>query len=156
MSKKCSFCGSYESEVEKLIVGEIDGEKVYICDKCVGACSEIIKSFKKDKELEKFDLENFPYPREIKQYLDQYIIGQDDAKKAVSLAIYNHQKQVQNNVVNDDIILDKSNVLFVGPTGCGKTEIIRAIKAFLKKYDVPVAIADASSLTAPGYVGDDI
>ena len=156
MSKKCSFCGSHESEVEKLIVGEIDGEKVYICDKCVGTCSEIIKSFKKDKELEKFDLENFPYPREIKQYLDHYIIGQDDAKKAVSLAIYNHQKQVQNNVVNDDIILDKSNVLFVGPTGCGKTEIIRAIKAFLKKYDVPVAIADASSLTAPGYVGDDI
>ena len=93
MSKKCSFCGRYESEVEKLIVGEIDGEKVYICDKCVGACSEIIKSFKKDKELEKFDLENFPYPREIKQYLDQYIIGQDDAKKAVSFALSNLYQQ---------------------------------------------------------------
>ncbi len=150
----CSFCGKNSEEVKKLIAGP----DVYICDECVDLCHGILTGHpaKRDSDLvvsEDDDGESsIPTPRMIKGYLDQYVIGQDAAKTTISVAVYNHFKRLENPVV-DDVEIEKSNILMVGPTGSGKTLIVQTIARFL---DVPLAIADATSLTEAGYVGDDV
>lgn len=139
----CSFCFKIALEVKKLIAGP----KVYICDECVNLCYGILttEEVKKDKTA-------LPSPKSIKAHLDQYVIGQDAAKSAIAVAVYNHYKRLNNPVV-DDVELDKSNILLLGPTGSGKTLLAQSIARFL---DVPFAIADATSLTEAGYVGEDV
>lgn len=153
---RCSFCGKGQDEVQKLIAGP----GVYICDECIHLCNMILaeeagESAAKAKAAEPlFPLSEVPKPREIKEYLDQYVIGQDLAKKAVSVAVYNHFKRISNNMAEEsDVELQKSNVLLMGPTGCGKTLIAQSLA---KKLDVPFAMADATTLTEAGYVGEDV
>ncbi len=152
---RCSFCGKSQEEVQKLIAGP----GVNICDECVHLCNMILveesdESAAKPKPAEPFSLAEVPKPKEIKEYLDQYVIGQELAKKAVSVAVYNHYKRVGNYEAEDsDVELQKSNVLLLGPTGCGKTLIARTLA---KKLDVPFAMADATTLTEAGYVGEDV
>ncbi|RYE91855.1 MAG: AAA family ATPase, partial [Oxalobacteraceae bacterium] len=150
----CSFCTKPSTEVKKLIAGDA----VYICDECIDLCHGILhespnaeKRDGKSKESDDSDAE-VPTPRSIKQHLDQYIIGQDVAKTAVAVAVYNHYKRLNNPIV-DGVELEKSNILLLGPTGCGKTLIAQSIARLL---DVPFAIADCTALTEAGYVGDDV
>ncbi|MDI9370117.1 MAG: ATP-dependent Clp protease ATP-binding subunit ClpX [Synergistota bacterium] len=151
---RCSFCGKSQEEVHKLIAGP----GVNICDECVHLCNMILVEESEDpsksKVAEPFSLAEAPKPKEIKEYLDQYVIGQELAKKAVSVAVYNHYKRVGSFEAKDnDVELQKSNVLLMGPTGCGKTLIARTLA---KKLDVPFAMADATTLTEAGYVGEDV
>src|SRR5947209_1940020 len=144
----CSFCGKSQRQVKKLIAGP----GVYICDECIDLCNEII-----DEELTappSFDIENLPKPREIYDVLNEYVVGQEQAKRTLSVAVYNHYKRVQMMQSDDnDIELQKSNILLLGPTGCGKTLLAQTLAKIL---NVPFAIADATALTEAGYVGEDV
>ncbi len=144
----CSFCGKSQRQVKKLIAGP----GVYICDECIDLCNEII-----DEELAApagLDIENLPKPREICDVLDEYVVGQDPSKRTLSVAVYNHYKRVQMmNSSDSDIELQKSNILLLGPTGCGKTLLAQTLARVL---NVPFAIADATALTEAGYVGEDV
>jgi ATP-dependent Clp protease ATP-binding subunit ClpX len=144
----CSFCGKSQRQVKKLIAGP----GVYICDECIDLCNEII-----DEEMvapASFDISDLPKPREIYNVLDEYVIGQDNAKRTLSVAVYNHYKRVQMMAVDDaEIELQKSNILLLGPTGCGKTLLAQTLARIL---NVPFAIADATALTEAGYVGEDV
>lgn len=148
--RTCSFCGRDASEVEKIIHGP---GNVSICNECVKTCQEILKSSKTSSSTS--ELDEIPTPREIKEYLDQYVIGQEEAKKVLSVAVYNHYKRVKyaDKIAEADIEIDKSNVLLIGPTGTGKTLLARTLA---KKLNVPFAIADATTLTEAGYVGEDV
>lgn len=144
---KCSFCGKSQDQVRRLIAGP----GVYICDECIELCSEIIAEELEEKN--QVDISSLPKPQEIKNHLDQYVIGQDDAKKSLAVAVYNHYKRINFPVKNGDIELSKSNVLLLGPTGSGKTLLAQTLAKFLQ---VPFAIADATTLTEAGYVGEDV
>mgnify|MGYP000367139152 FL=1 len=145
---RCSFCGKTDEQVRKMIAGP-DG--AYICDECVGICSEIIEE-EVLTEIEDSDTINLLKPKEIKAFLDEYVIGQDDAKKVLSVAVYNHYKRVLAQEVSD-VELQKSNILMLGPTGSGKTLLAQTLAKLL---NVPFAIADATALTEAGYVGEDV
>jgi ATP-dependent Clp protease ATP-binding subunit ClpX len=142
----CSFCGKNQKEVTKLIAGPA----VYICDECIQLCSEIIEE-ETEKDAEK--VENQLIPKEIKQLLDDYVIEQDHAKKILAVAVYNHYKRLDTTINTGDVELQKSNILLIGPTGCGKTLLAQTLARFL---NVPFTIADATSLTEAGYVGEDV
>jgi len=142
----CSFCGRGEHEVKNLIRG-IAGN---ICDECIVMCHNIIDSSKEDIRQEEFEA---PIPSRIKAYLDQYVIGQDSAKEIISVAVYNHYKRIFKQKYEDDVDLEKSNILMIGPTGSGKTLIAQTLARFLQ---VPFAISDATTLTEAGYVGEDV
>ncbi|MBQ6757419.1 MAG: ATP-dependent Clp protease ATP-binding subunit ClpX [Oscillospiraceae bacterium] len=148
---RCSFCGKSENEVDRLI----GGQGVYICNECVRLCSDIIGDEFTDMTYDENDpvdaLQNVPKPREIKEYLDEYIIGQDEAKKSIAVAVYNHYKRISSP--STDTELQKSNVLIIGPTGSGKTLFAQTLARMLQ---VPFAIADATTLTEAGYVGEDV
>lgn len=149
MPPVCSFCGRSGDEVEKLIAGP----GVYICNECIEVCQNILKEEMKNdphRQAVKFEL---PVPSEIKAHLDQYVIGQDDAKIALAVAVYNHYKRIQSENSGDDVELQKSNIVMLGPTGSGKTLLAQTLARFL---DVPFAISDATSLTEAGYVGEDV
>jgi len=147
----CSFCGKAASQKDTFIEGP---ENVCICNECVDLCSNIFTQNKKQKSKSKIDLENMPKPKEIKEYLDQYIIGQDHAKKYLAVAVHNHYKRLFHAYSdNNDVEIDKSNVLMVGPTGSGKTLLAKTLATFLK---VPFAICDATTVTEAGYVGEDV
>ncbi len=145
---KCSFCGKYQDQVKRLIAGP---GGVYICDECVELCSEIIEEELND-DVE-FELKDIPKPSEIRSILDQYVVGQDRAKKTLSVAVYNHYKRINLGNKVDDVELQKSNILMLGPTGSGKTLLAQTLAKIL---NVPFAIADATSLTEAGYVGEDV
>lgn len=146
----CSFCTKGQDEVRKLITGRDaqTGADVYICDECIMLCSKIIR----DSEIPKSIGDEIPSPKQIKKFLDGYIVGQNHAKTVLAVAVHNHYKRLENPII-DDVEIEKSNVLFLGPTGCGKTLLARTISRML---DVPFAIADATTLTEAGYVGDDV
>ncbi|MBF7083743.1 ATP-dependent Clp protease ATP-binding subunit ClpX [Desulfallas sp. Bu1-1] len=144
---KCSFCGKLQDQVKKLVAGP----GVYICDECIELCNEII-----EEELNEdigLDLGDVPKPKEIKEILDQYVIGQENAKKALAVAVYNHYKRINLGGKIDDVELQKSNIVMLGPTGSGKTLLAQTLARLL---NVPFAIADATSLTEAGYVGEDV
>ncbi len=144
---KCSFCGKFQDQVKRLIAGP----GVYICDECIELCSEII-----DEELNEdvdFELKDVPKPKEIKHVLDQYVIGQERAKQTLAVAVYNHYKRINMGGKLDDVELQKSNIVMLGPTGCGKTLLAQTLARIL---NVPFAVADATSLTEAGYVGEDV
>ncbi|OPX87905.1 MAG: ATP-dependent Clp protease ATP-binding subunit ClpX [Pelotomaculum sp. PtaB.Bin104] len=144
---KCSFCGKLQDQVKKLVAGP----GVYICDECIELCNEIIEEeLSEDLGLE---LGEIPKPKEIKEILDQYVIGQEDAKKSLSVAVYNHYKRINLGGKIDDVELQKSNIVMLGPTGSGKTLLAQTLARLL---NVPFAIADATSLTEAGYVGEDV
>jgi ATP-dependent Clp protease ATP-binding subunit ClpX len=144
---KCSFCGKLQDQVKKLVAGP----GVYICDECIELCNEIIEEeLNEDLSLEMGDI---PKPKEIKEFLDQYIIGQKEAKKSLAVAVYNHYKRINLGDKIDDVELQKSNIVILGPTGCGKTLLAQTLAKLL---NVPFAIADATSLTEAGYVGEDV
>ncbi|MDJ0802432.1 MAG: ATP-dependent Clp protease ATP-binding subunit ClpX, partial [Desulfobacterales bacterium] len=142
----CSFCGKSQKEVNKLIAGPA----VYICDECIQLCSEIIEE---ESEKETDALENLLVPKEIKSQLDEYVIEQEAAKRILAVAVYNHYKRLNSSFKNGDIEIQKSNILLIGPTGCGKTLLAQTLARFL---NVPFTIADATSLTEAGYVGEDV
>jgi ATP-dependent Clp protease ATP-binding subunit ClpX len=144
---KCSFCGKTQDQVKKLVAGP----GVYICDECIELCNEIIEEELAD-DLE-FELGDIPKPREIREILDDYVIGQDKAKKSLAVAVYNHYKRINLGTKLDDVELQKSNILMLGPTGSGKTLLAQTLAKIL---NVPFAIADATSLTEAGYVGEDV
>ncbi|WHX99512.1 ATP-dependent protease ATP-binding subunit ClpX [Neobacillus sp. DY30] len=144
---KCSFCGKTQDQVRKLVAGP----GVYICDECIELCTEIV-----EEELgteEEVEFKDVPKPREICEILDEYVIGQDQAKKSLSVAVYNHYKRINSNSKIDDVELSKSNIAMIGPTGSGKTLLAQTLARIL---NVPFAIADATSLTEAGYVGEDV
>ena len=146
---RCSFCNKTQDQVRKLIAGP---NGVYICDECVDICADIIEEEYEDEAPEEAMDINLLKPVEIKEFLDDYVIGQDEAKKVLSVAVYNHYKRVATDTM-DDIEIEKSNMLMIGPTGSGKTYLV---KTLAKLLDVPLAITDATSLTEAGYIGDDI
>lgn len=142
----CSFCGKNQKEVQKLIAGPA----VYICDECIQLCSEIIEE-EKGKDVD--GMEQLIFPKEIKAILDDYVIEQDPAKKILAVAVYNHYKRLDSSVGTEEVEIQKSNILLIGPTGCGKTLLAQTLARFL---NVPFTIADATSLTEAGYVGEDV
>ncbi|MGH9128304.1 MAG: ATP-dependent Clp protease ATP-binding subunit ClpX, partial [Acidimicrobiales bacterium] len=146
---KCSFCGKSQKQVKKLIAGP----GVYICDECIDLCNDIIEEERTDTT--KLGFEELPKPREICEFLNDYVIGQDYAKKILAVAVYNHYKRIQapNNAHEGEVELSKSNVLLLGHTGCGKTLLAQTLARML---NVPFAIADATALTEAGYVGEDV
>src|SRR5664279_3264474 len=146
---KCSFCGKSQEQVRKLIAGP----GVYICDECIELCNEIIEEELYKNVDENLRLRNIPKPKEINHILNQYVIGQERAKKSLAVAVYNHYKRVNAGGTADDVELQKSNILLVGPTGSGKTYLAQTLAKIL---DVPLAMADATSLTEAGYVGEDV
>ncbi|MBM7713477.1 ATP-dependent protease ATP-binding subunit ClpX [Siminovitchia sp. FSL H7-0308] len=144
---KCSFCGKTQEQVRKLVAGP----GVYICDECIELCTEIV-----EEELgteEEFEFKDIPKPREIREILKEYVIGQEQAKKSLAVAVYNHYKRINSNSKIDDVELTKSNICLIGPTGSGKTLLAQTLARIL---NVPFAIADATSLTEAGYVGEDV
>jgi ATP-dependent Clp protease ATP-binding subunit ClpX len=144
---KCSFCGKTQDQVRKLVAGP----GVYICDECIELCTEIV-----EEELgteEEVEFKDVPKPKEINEILDEYVIGQDQAKKSLAVAVYNHYKRINSNSKIDDVELSKSNIAMIGPTGSGKTLLAQTLARIL---NVPFAIADATSLTEAGYVGEDV
>src|SRR5437773_366811 len=144
---RCSFCGKSKDSVRKFI----SGPSVYICNECIALCNEILAE---DEEREVAEaITQVPTPPEIKEVLDQYVIGQEKAKKALSVAVYNHYKRINSASVQDDVELDKSNIMLIGPTGVGKTLLAQTLARIL---DVPFTIADATTLTEAGYVGEDV
>ena len=150
---KCSFCGKSQKSVKKLIAGP----GVYICDECIDLCNEIIEEELTDSV--DIGLEKLPKPREIFDFLQEYVIGQDPAKRALAVAVYNHYKRIraQGQITaaedRDDVEIAKSNILLIGPTGCGKTYLAQTLA---KRLNVPFAVADATALTEAGYVGDGV
>ena len=156
---QCSFCGKTQDQVQKLIAGP----GIYICDECIHLCNEILidegighesDSIEKP-EVDLFETEKLPTPKEIKAHLDDYVIGSEDAKRSLSVAVYNHYKRIFHNFSDanaDDVVIQKSNILLLGPTGSGKTHVVETLAKFL---NVPFAIADATSITEAGYVGED-
>jgi ATP-dependent Clp protease ATP-binding subunit ClpX len=144
---KCSFCGKTQDQVRKLVAGP----GVYICDECIELCTEIV-----EEELgteEEIEMKEIPKPKEISDILNEYVIGQDEAKKSLAVAVYNHYKRINSNYKIDDVELSKSNIMMIGPTGSGKTLLAQTLARIL---NVPFAIADATSLTEAGYVGEDV
>ncbi|MBM7562192.1 ATP-dependent Clp protease ATP-binding subunit ClpX [Fusibacter tunisiensis] len=149
---KCSFCGKSQEQVKRLIAGP----NVYICDECIELCNEILEeelTLYKDEASNDWMIDELPKPSEIKEILDSYVIGQEKAKKTLSVAMYNHYKRIQTETGDDDVELQKSNVLLIGPTGSGKTLLAQTMAKIL---NVPFAIADATTLTEAGYVGEDV
>jgi ATP-dependent Clp protease ATP-binding subunit ClpX len=144
---KCSFCGKSQKQVKKLIAGP----GVYICDECIDLCNEIIEE--ELSETSELKLDDLPKPREIYSFLDDYVIGQEQAKKVLSVAVYNHYKRIQVGTKDSEVELQKSNIMVLGPTGCGKTLLAQTLA---KMLNVPFAIADATALTEAGYVGEDV
>ena len=145
---RCSFCNKTKEQVRRLV----EGPGVYICDECIELCSELIEE-DFTEESPDINYTNVPKPKEIHEILNQYVIGQEDAKKALSVAVYNHYKRINSDKVQGDVELQKSNILLLGPTGCGKTLLAQTLARILK---VPFVIADATSLTEAGYVGEDV
>jgi len=146
---KCSFCGKDQESVRKLVAGP----GVYICDECIELCSEIVEEEIGAEEEEEIEIKDIPKPKEINDTLDSYVIGQDQAKKNLSVAVYNHYKRVNSSAKSDDVEVAKSNIAMLGPTGSGKTLLAQTLARVI---DVPFAIADATSLTEAGYVGEDV
>jgi ATP-dependent Clp protease ATP-binding subunit ClpX len=151
---KCSFCGKSQKQVKKLIAGP----GVYICDECIDLCNEIIEE--ELTETAEVSFESLPNPREVRAFLDDYVVGQEDAKKILSVAVYNHYRRIQHQADNDatvgrrdEVELAKSNILLLGPTGCGKTHLAQTLA---RQLNVPFAVADATALTEAGYVGEDV
>ena len=149
---RCSFCGKAQEMVKKLIAGP---KSVYICDECINVCNNIIENEIYDEDLgyEDVKTEEIPTPAEIKAVLDEYVIGQNEAKKTLAVAVYNHYKRINCKEIIDDVEIQKSNILLLGPTGCGKTLLAQTLARVL---NVPFAIADATTLTEAGYVGEDV
>ena len=144
---KCSFCGRGQDEVTKLV----SGPSVYICNECIRLCNDILEE--EMTSVPALDVAEFPKPQEIRNFLDQYVIGQDLAKRILSVAVYNHYKRIHHERAANDVELDKSNILLLGPTGTGKTLLAQTLARYLK---VPFAIVDATTLTEAGYVGEDV
>ncbi len=145
---KCSFCGKSQKQVKKLIAGP----GVYICDECIDLCNEIIEE-EFSSTSEEISFADLPKPAEIKMYLDDYVVGQEDAKRKLAVAVYNHYKRIRTGDVQRDVELQKSNIILIGPTGSGKTLLAQTLA---RQLNVPFAIADATSLTEAGYVGEDV
>ena len=147
---RCSFCGKFEDQVGRLL----SGHGVYICNECIDVCNSILSG---DMDMDNTngysEMENLPTPHEIKEFLDQYVIGQEQAKKLLAVAVYNHYKRINHGVADNGVELQKSNILILGPTGSGKTFLVQNLARVL---NVPFAIADATSLTEAGYVGEDV
>ena len=150
---KCSFCGKAQEMVKKIIAGP---KNVYICDECINVCNSIIDNdnyYEDEEKYEKIMSTDIPKPVEIKNILDEYVIGQEEAKKTLAVAVYNHYKRINCKEIIDEVEIQKSNILLLGPTGCGKTLLAQTLARILK---VPFAIADATTLTEAGYVGEDV
>ncbi len=146
---KCSFCGKSQKQVKKLIAGP----GTYICDECIDLCNEIIEEELTENASQEITFDELLRPHEICEFLDEYIVGQESAKKVLSVAVYNHYKRIQFGSVGNDVELGKSNIMLIGPTGCGKTLLAQTLARML---NVPFAIADATALTEAGYVGEDV